>query len=76
MDEDDALRARIASLEEALMPSAETKAAYSGEVKVRRITGVNVMRNEVFEMIDVPWTAIKQIMAMIRARAELNKGAS
>lgn len=50
--------ARAAELEEALTPSAATKAAYMGEV-----------RGDCCGEF-VPWTTIKDVMSMIRARAE------
>ena len=59
----DALQAEIARLREALTPSAETKAAYWSEVECDCPT--ETWRHY------VPWTSIKQIMKMIRARAAL-----
>lgn len=58
------LRARVASLEEALTASAETKYAYIGEFEFKCHCG---------NPINVPWTTIKEIMAMIRARAALKE---
>ena len=55
--------AEIARLREALTPSAETKAAYWSEVECDCPT--ETWRHY------VPWTSIKQIMKMIRARAAL-----
>jgi len=59
----------IARLEEALTPSAATKAAYIGEfyflVDDRDEDGEECTRQ-----IMVPWTTIKEIMAAIRARAD------
>ena len=56
-----AANARIARLEEALTPSLETRAEYSGEVGFYFGGGD-------FKAA-VPWTIIKEIMAMILARA-------
>ena len=55
--------AEIARLREALTPSAETKAAYWSEVECDCPT--ETWRHY------VPWTSIKQIMKMIRARAAM-----
>ena len=55
--------AEISRLREALTPSAETKAAYWSEVECDCPT--ETWRHY------VPWTSIKQIMKMIRARAAL-----
>ena len=55
--------AEIARLRDALTPSAETKAAYWSEVECDCPT--ETWRHY------VPWTSIKQIMKMIRARAAL-----
>jgi hypothetical protein len=57
--------------QEALTPSAETKAAYIGEFSVP-LPDIDNDGNEVMRSINVPWTTIKQIMAAIRARAESN----
>jgi len=56
--ERDALAAEVARLREALEPSGYTKAAYMGEVRDDGAGGRIVS-----------WTAIKAVMAMIRARA-------
>lgn len=65
------LRARIEKLEEALTPSAETKAAYIGEFRMT-IRRVDEYGDD--QSLDVPvsWTAIKEIMKAIRARALLD----
>ena len=60
-----AANARIARLEEALTPSAETKVEYIGEVSFYFEGGGE---GEGFK-VAVPWTATKEIMAMILARA-------
>lgn len=58
----------IISLEEALTPSADTKAAYIGEFSfnhaVRDQDG-----HEDWEPIKVPWTTVKEIMSAILGRA-------
>lgn len=63
-------KAEIKRLKNALTPSAETKAAYLGEFSfslcVREEDG-----EEIFERITVPWSTVKEIMAAILARAEL-----
>jgi len=73
LDERDAAVARaeaaeseVERLREALTPSAATKSAYMGEVECDCPT-------ETWRHF-VPWTAIKAIMAMIRARAVLREG--
>lgn len=58
---------REARLREALKPSAETKAAYSGEFTFS-ISDHDEDGNEVGRIVPVPWDTIKQIMAAIRAR--------
>lgn len=79
-DEIDRLTARVAELEaernalkEALTPSADTKAAYIGEIS---FTGkyFDGDGNEYQDKVQVPWSATKGIMAMIAARAALGKG--
>ena len=62
-DERDALTAEVARLKEALTPSGDTKAAYMGEV-----------RDDVWGGRIVSWTAIKAVMAMISAHADLKGG--
>lgn len=57
----DTLHAENAALREALTPSAGTKAAYIREVSTR------AFNDDVY----VSWTAIKEIMAMIRKRSGL-----
>jgi hypothetical protein len=51
----------------ALTPSAETKAEYIGEFSFRVPLG-----EDGYIEPAVPWTTIKEIMAAIRARAELS----
>jgi len=61
---------------EALTPSAETKAAYSGEFRFPVIDH-DEDGNELTGHMIVPWTTIKEIMAAIRARGiAQNKGGS
>jgi hypothetical protein len=59
---------RIRDLEDALTPSAATKAAYIGEfsfhIELEDDEGATVPQK-----IMVPWGSIKEIMAAIRARA-------
>ena len=64
--------AEIERLREALTPSGSTKAAYIGEFAfpVRRLDEDG---NEYSEMIDVPWTTIKEIMVAIADRAALEE---
>lgn len=64
------LQARLKMMEEALTPSAETKAAYMGEFTIPwPVVGED--GNEYIIRINVPWTTIKELMAAIRARAAL-----
>jgi hypothetical protein len=59
---------RLKALEEALTPSAETKAAYIGEFQFT----VELMHpglGSAFRSVDVPWTTIKEIMAAITRKA-------
>jgi hypothetical protein len=57
----------VARLREALIPSGDTKAAYSGEFEYE-------VPSDYYEgttiTTTVPWTTIKEIMAAIRKRAE------
>ena len=62
--------ARIATLEAALSPNSETKAAYSGEFAFAT-NRYDSKGNEYTEMVVVPWTTIKEIMAAILNRAAL-----
>ena len=68
-----ALEAENARLREALTPSADTKAAYIGEfwfsIRVWDEKG-----DDRDQRVCVPWTAIKEIMAKIKARAALEAG--
>lgn len=64
-------RARCTALHKALTPSAETKAAYIGEVKFTVATGFDDEGCEIWQDITVPWTTTKDIMAMILGHAAL-----
>lgn len=61
-----AAQARCERLEEALTPSGATKAAYIGEHKCDH-------RLEGHDPHLISWTVVKEIMAMIRARAALEE---
>jgi len=65
------LTARVAGMEEALRPSADTKRAYIGEFKFQR-TLYDQDGDETQETIVVPWDTTKEIMKAIAARAALN----
>jgi hypothetical protein len=65
-------RARCIALHEALTPSAETKAAYIGEVKFSVSTGFDEDGCEIWQDITVPWTTTKDIMAMILGHAAMS----
>ena len=68
----DTLARRVERLEAALTPSADTKAAYMGEI-VLTITYRDDNGNELTRDKDLPWTTIKEVMALIRARAALKQ---
>lgn len=68
-------QAKIARLTEALTPSGDTKAAYMGEFEFI-VFGMNDDGEECSHKITVPWTAIKEIMAAIKARAALQENAN
>ncbi|TPE45076.1 hypothetical protein [Amaricoccus solimangrovi] len=65
------LRAENEQLLAALTPSAETKAAYIGEIKF--ITSVGWDGVEYPFNVVVPWDSMKQFMALIRSRASTMK---
>lgn len=67
------LRAKTYRLQEALTPSADTKAAYIGEFS-HRVRSMSDDGEEQYFDAAVPWTTIKEIMAAIRARAALEDG--
>ena len=60
---------RIRAYEEALTPSGDTKYAYIGEVRIP-FTWTDENGYEHTETVAVTWDATKQIMKMIRSRAE------
>jgi hypothetical protein len=62
----------VERLQEALTPSLGTKAAYMGEFQFG-FPDWDEDGNEVTRNINIPWTAIKEIMAAIRARAALKE---
>lgn len=63
------LTAENERLKEALTPSGHTKAAYAGEFHM----GITLYAGgeEEYRRVMIPWTTIKEIMAMIRARSAL-----
>jgi hypothetical protein len=71
------LKLQLAERDEALTPSAETKAAYMGEFSFVIPQAQEDEHGEAVEVdqrVYVPWTTIKEIMAAIRARALTDKG--
>lgn len=62
------LQAERDALLEALTPSCDTKAAYSGEFSIN-YTQVDEEGEEHSTKMYVPWTVIKDIMKAIRKRA-------
>ncbi len=63
------LLAENARLREALTPSMHTKAAYIGEFKTSGITDLDEDGDPVWGQVVIEWTATKEIMAAILARA-------
>jgi len=61
---------RLVKLQEAVTPSAATKAAYMGEFSMR-IPELDENGNEIFCTVNVPWITIKKIMKAIQKRAAL-----
>lgn len=61
-------------LREALTPSAETKAAYSGEFHFNTVS-VDDNGDDLVVERTVPWTTVKEIMAAILNRAALSRQA-
>lgn len=59
-------------MEEALTPSADTKAAYIDEFS-HNVRCISDEGEEQMFTATVPWTTIKEIMAAIRARAALDE---
>jgi hypothetical protein len=68
----EALQARVNVLEEALTPSAATKAAYMSEFSWTE-PDFDECGGRTLRQIVVPWTVIKTIMATIRAQAALQE---
>lgn len=65
---------RCRALNAALTPTAATKHAYIGEVKFAVSTGFDEDGGEVWQDITIPWTATKDIMAMILGYAAMIEG--
>lgn len=63
-------QAELKRTREALTPGADTKAAYIGEFQFP-FSARNAQGEAVKWMPNVPWTTIKEIMAAIRAHADL-----
>jgi len=61
----------VARLREALTPSGDTKAEYSGEFSISVYDAEDEDGNEIWRNVLVDWTTIKAIMAAIKARASL-----
>ena len=55
----------------ALTPSSETKAAYIGEIEWTREAFDENGESEI-ETLSIPWTSMKEFMAMIRGYAKAN----
>lgn len=69
-----ALRAKRDRLIAALTPSADTKAAYMGEVRDDVTVWIEDDEGDMVEYTDrrhVSWTAIKEVMALIRKEGGL-----
>lgn len=69
----EAAEQRVQKLEEALKPSADTKAAYIGEFAFSVPDHGYDEEGEPFEQdrkVTVPWTTVKEIMAAISDRAK------
>lgn len=64
------LEAENKRLREALEPSAATKAAYIGEVK-ESIVLTDENGDETVHEFAISWTAMKEVIGLIRARAAL-----
>lgn len=62
------LQGEVKQLQEALTPSADTKAAYSGEFSFEQTT-YGDQGQEYTDDIMVPWSTIKEIIVAIRKRA-------
>ncbi|MHA7852237.1 hypothetical protein [Roseovarius sp.] len=72
VNERDALRAKLEAAVGAMTPSGDTKAAYMGKFSFP-ITLYHPKLGEETRRVSVPWTCIKEIMAMIHARASRAK---
>ena len=72
--ENEKLRTREADLIEALTPSADTKAAYIGEIKFSVCQGMDDDGCEIWGDVTIPWDATKATMAMIAKYAALVNG--
>ena len=70
----DSLEQQLAAYRAALTPSSETKAAYIGEVEFKQ-DYFDEDGEEQTEVILVPWTSMKEFMAIIRgyAKAKMEK---
>lgn len=68
------LEREVAAYKTALTPSSETKAAYIGEVEFKQ-DYTDEDGEEQTEVILVPWTSMKEFMAIIRgyAKAKMEK---
>jgi hypothetical protein len=66
------MRGERERLREALTPSAETKAAYIGEFKMR-LHRRDECGDEYHEDVTLSWTVIKEIMTAISNRAVLSQ---
>lgn len=62
------------AMREALTPSADTKAAYIGEIKFSVCQGMDDDGCEIWGDVTIPWDATKATMAMIAKYAALVNG--
>jgi septal ring factor EnvC (AmiA/AmiB activator) len=64
----------LGAYKNALSPSSETKAAYIGEIEWTR-SNINDDGEEELEILSLPWTEMKEFMALIRgyAKSTMNK---
>jgi len=67
------LEAENARLRDALTPSGDTKAEYTGEFHISVYDAEDEDGNEIWRKVPVDWTTIKAIMAAIRNRAALKE---
>lgn len=75
LDRVEALEAENGRLREALTPSADTKAAYIGEIKYSYVEW-DEFGDERTVTRTLEWSTTKEVMAMISARAALSDPAS